>query len=409
MKKLIFTAIIISALAFAGCKTAAPETNKETVKSDVQPTEEILKTDGGTFKVEFKTNPQTVKANEPAELAFTVKNTKDETVKDFQIVHEKPMHLLVVSEDLSEFYHLHPEAQTDGAYKISFTFPNGGSYRLYTDFTPLNNAQVVQNFPLQVSGNARAKVELKPDAKLEKNVGGLRVVMKPDGDLTASKELMLNFQLFDAATNKPVTDLENYLGARAHFVVISEDLEQFVHAHPMSNDNVKEHSHGKMEGMQTAEEKPHAHDEKLNGAAGESIVSAHVSFPKTGVYKIFAQFQRAGQVITVPFVVGIAPGAEEKPIDLSGVEFPADAYKIIVSKDGFTPSEIEYKQGVPLKLAFYRADKENCADEIVFKKLHITKKLPVGQIVLIDIPTDASGEYSFACGMDMMKGKIIVQ
>ena len=38
---------------------------------------------------------------------------------------------------------------------------------------------------------------------------------------------MLNFQVFDAATNQPVTDFENYLGAKAHFVIISEDLQRF--------------------------------------------------------------------------------------------------------------------------------------------------------------------------------------
>lgn len=414
MKRLIFSAILIAAAAFAGCKSADVETKNDVAKSEAQPLKEILKTEAGTFTVDFKTNPQTAKANEPTEFAFTVKNSKGETVKDLSIVHEKPMHLLVVSEDLNEFYHLHPEANADGVYKVSHTFPNGGKYRLYTDFTPFENTQIVQDFPLEVSadGGARPSVALVPDEKLEKTVGGVRVHLKPNADLTANKEAMLNFQVFDAESGELAHNLEDYLGARAHFVVISQDLEEFVHAHPLSNDNVKaaEHSHEKTEAMpHESTEKNHRHENKTINAPANSMVSAHVNFPKIGLYKIFAQFQRAGTVITVPFVVNVKPGAEEKPVDLSKAKIPEGAYRIIVNKDGFTPTEITYKQGAPLKLAFYRSDAQNCGSEIVFKDLHITKKLPVGRVVLIDIPTDASGEFAFACGMNMFKGKIIVQ
>lgn len=385
--KIFLLFLIVSLLfSFTGCNTTQTIQN-QTAKSDVQ-TSEPSKTQSGKLTAELKTNPPNVSANAATDLIFTIKNEKGETVRDFQIVHEKPMHLLVVSEDLSEFYHIHPEVQSDGTYKVSFNFPNGGNYRLYADFTPLDSAQIVQNFPLEVSGNARPKVELTADATLEKTVENLRVIMKPDSDLQSNKEMMLNFQVFDGATNKPVEDLENYLGAKAHFVVISQDLQEFVHAHPMSTDNVKdaEHSH-QMDGMQMSEDKPHSHNEKLNGSVNRSIVSAHVTFPKPGLYKIFAQFQRAGKVVTVPFTVDIKKGEEEKAVDSSKVNFPKDAMKIIVSKDGFTPNEISYKSGEPLKLAFYRSDAENCGSEVVFKDLHITKKLPVGEVVLVDIPT----------------------
>jgi hypothetical protein len=46
-------------------------------------------------------------------------------------VHEQAIHLLVVSEDLSEFYHLHPEQEADGRFRLVYTFPQAGHYRLY--------------------------------------------------------------------------------------------------------------------------------------------------------------------------------------------------------------------------------------------------------------------------------------
>ncbi|MEJ7622356.1 MAG: cupredoxin domain-containing protein [Pyrinomonadaceae bacterium] len=374
-------------------------------------------TKGAKFSADFKTTPAEVKAGEPAELSFTVKNDKGEVVKDLPIVHEKPVHLLVVSDDLAEYYHIHPELQTDGSYRVQFTFPSGGSYKLYADYTPKDSAQVVDKFPLKVAGIERARVELKADEKLDKTIDGLRFEMKPDGELTAGKELMLNFKVYDAQTSKPVTDLEKYLGEYAHFVIISQDLSQFVHAHPMSR---AEHSDGghdinKMGATngKTDESKPHSHDDKNAGEPATmqspSEVSAHTTFPKSGLFKIFAQFQRAGKVITVPFVVNIKQGAKAAVKPVSEVQFPADAKRVILSKDGYEPSTVTFNKGEPMKIAFYRSDEENCGGEVVFKDLKITKKLPVGEVVVVDLSDMNDSEVSFACGMNMYKGKVLVQ
>ncbi len=74
-------------------------------------------TEKGVFTVELKTAPQEVKAGEKIDLSFIVKNSSGEVVKDLQIVHEKPMHLLIASDDLDEFYHEHPTMQTDGSFR----------------------------------------------------------------------------------------------------------------------------------------------------------------------------------------------------------------------------------------------------------------------------------------------------
>lgn len=391
MKKLLI--FLIGIILFAGCKTENPK--NENVRTNVNSESK----DNGLIAVDYSVNPGSVKANEPAEMTFTVKNSAGETIKEMEIVHEKLIHLLVVSEDLQEFYHLHPEQQSDGSFKASFSFPNGGYYRIYADLKPKGDEQLVKNFTQTVVGNERPKVALKVDEKFEKNVGGLRVVMKPDAALESGKDAMLNFEVFDAATNQPVADLEKYLGEYAHFVIISEDLRDFVHAHPMSKDNVKseEHSH----------DSNAKRDDKLMDQNAEAIVSAHVTFPNAAKYKIWAQFQRGGKVIDVPFVVEVKQGKSEKT--LTEVKIPDGAYKVVVSKDGFAPEEISYKKGQPLKLAFVRIDEQNCGDEVIFKDLNITKKLPVGEVVTVDVPTDKSGEIKFACGMDMFKGKIVIE
>lgn len=409
MKTLIFTLIGFGALFSFGC-TSAAETRKENTNTNQAVSETKTETTTAKFKAEFKTNPGEVKAGEQTELSFTVKNDKGEIVKDLPIVHEKPMHLLIVSDDLAEYYHVHPDPQSDGSYKVPFAFTNGGNFKLYADFTPKDSVQVVENFLLKVSGNERARVELKADEKFEKTIDGLRFVMKPDADLVAGKELMLNFSVFDEKTNKPVTDLEKYLGEYAHFVIISQDLQKFVHAHPMSKEEHSEGSHdmSKMNDQKIDESKPHTHDDKTDTkGVSPSEVSAHTSFPQAGLFKVFTQFQRAGKVITVPFVVNVKAGADKA--DVKEANVPAGATKITVSKNGYEPASVNAKKGEKLTLAFYRADAENCGGEVVFPKLKITKKLAVGETVLVEITPTESGELAFACGMDMLKGKVLVQ
>ena len=361
-----------------------------------------------TFKVDFKTEPGEVQAGAPATLVFTVKDSKNAVVKDLQVVHEKPMHLLIVSKDLSEFYHVHPEPSADGSYRVQHTFPNGGDYKFYADFTPPNAKQVVERIDVKVSGTEKAKVALAADTKLEKSVDGVKVTMKPSAKIEAGQELTLDFAVFDAKTGKAATDLQNYLGELAHFVIISEDLLDFVHAHPMAKGE-------KMDGMKMdgdMKEKDHSADGHSHGADSKEPnkpsayeVSAHTSFPRAGLYKLWAQFQRGGKVISVPFVINVPAGSVKQ---VKAANVPAGATKITVSSNGYEPSSISIVKGQPVKLAFYRADSENCGGEVVFAKQKIRKKLAVGETVLVEFtPTDA-GEIAFACGMDMLSGKVIV-
>lgn len=411
MKKLFIlgTVFIFSffAVFLAACSNSATvrtvENSNAAVSNSATTESETTTNVERAFKVDFKSESGTIQAGQPATLAFTVKDKQGAVVKDLQIVHEKQMHLLVVSRDLAEFYHVHPEQSADGSYRVQHTFPNGGEYKLYADFTPKEATQVVEQVDIKVAGTERARVTLVADANFTKTVNGLRVVMKPDGAIKGGQELMLNFATFDAATNKPATDLQNYLGELAHFVIISADMKDFVHAHPMSkgehdnsgktdDHNADGHKHSTMEGVTT---KP-----------SQSEVAAHTAFPRSGLYKVWAQFQRGGEVITVPFVVNVAGGEQKAEVKPANV--PEGAIKVTLSGDGYEPSSIPVKKGQPVKLAFYRADADNCGGEVVFAKQNIKKKLPVGETVLVELTPQETGDIAFTCGMGMYKGKLVV-
>lgn len=160
---------------------------------------------------------------------------------------------------------------------------------------------------------------------------------------------------------------------------------------------------------------PHAHGDNMKTNATDapkasaSEVSAHTTFPKAGLYKVWAQFQRNNRVVTVPYTVRVSGGEASASVEQRDVKVPADAIKVTVSGAGYEPSRIEVKKGQPVKLAFYRKDAENCGGEVVFPKLNVRKKLPVGQTIVVEVTPQESGELAFACGMNMMKGALVVQ
>ena len=414
------TKLTLTSLAFAfvalvaGCASGERATTSNAGSTDTaqaRPSLETVKDVNEAkpaYRAEFATDPVEVKAGESVTLSFTVKDAKSAAVRDLQVVHEKPMHLLVVSNDLAEFNHLHPEPQEDGSFKVTHTFPSGGAYKLYADFTPPNASQIVDRLDLNVAGDARARAALVADQTTTKTIDGLRVTMRPDKPLRAGDELLLNFAAADAKTGKPATDLQPYLGSLAHFVIISEDTTDFLHAHPMTKEKMKEAgAHGGMD----HEAKPHAHDaaeikDEAKEGASPSEVAAHTTFPRAGLYKVWAQFQRGGRVITVPYVVRVAENQTASANAANSV--PADAIKVTLSSKGYEPSRIEAKKGQPIKLAFYRADAENCGGEVVFPSLGIRKKLPVGQTTVVEVTPKEMGELAFTCGMGMLRGALVV-
>ena len=186
-------ALLSGAIWTASCSSAATSntaansnsavvTNSAATNSNAPVTTDSTK----AFTVDFKSEPGQIQADQTVMLSFTVKDKQGAVVKDLPIVHEKPMHVLVVSKDLAEFYHIHPEQQqSDGSYRVLHTFPNGGDYKIYADFTPKESAQVVEQIPVKVSGTERAAVPLVADTNYEKTIEGLKVVMKPSAEIIA--------------------------------------------------------------------------------------------------------------------------------------------------------------------------------------------------------------------------------
>ena len=83
--------------------------------------------------------------------------------------------------------------------------------------------------------------------------------------------------------------------------------------------------------------------------------------------------------------------------------------ELAVTENGFEPAEIQAKQGQPLTLVVTRKTDATCAKEIVIANQNIRKDLPLNQAVEVTFTPGDSGDIGYACGMDMVTGKIVVR
>jgi uncharacterized membrane protein len=229
-----------------------------------------------------------VVAGAPTRLRF-VPLERGHLLRGLTVVHEHPLHLIIVSADLDLFDHVHPTLQPDGTLVLAYAFPRAGRYLLYADVTPAGQRAQVFRLPVAVRATDNAPEpttrgpDLRPSPSLSKAVEGDPSVMaelrfQPRAPLAGLEAQFLVRLSKDGA---PVNDLEPYLGAMAHAVFISEGSDVYLHCHPeqlMSPD--------------------------LTARGGPDVPFA-TFFPRAGLYKLWVEFKRQGRVERVSWVVEI--------------------------------------------------------------------------------------------------------
>lgn len=193
------------------------------------------------------------------------------SVKDFDLLHERVMHFIVVRDALDEFQHLHPKVAEDGMASVEITFPTAGKYLIFVDCQPKGEAQQTVRHEMLVEGNPPSAPELTID------VPGTITVLDCSAKVTLQRsdsEWKMAFALSDLAGH-PLKDLEPYLGAMGHLVVIKSETGEYVHAHA----------------------------ETQSAPDGRVEFATHFTHP--GTYKAWGQFQRKGKVFTIPAVLKV--------------------------------------------------------------------------------------------------------
>jgi|SRR5689334_23418846 len=104
--------------------------------------------------------------------------------------------------------------------------------------------------------------------------------------------------------------------------------------------------------------------------------------------------------------IALAAGCTQEPKQAaSGLT----RFELAVTDSGFAPATITVPSGKPVMLVVTRTTDQTCAKEIVFPEQGIRKPLPLNEAVEIALPASPKGEIQYVCGMDMIKGIIVVQ
>jgi hypothetical protein len=193
-------------------------------------------------------------------LSFRIEDASGQIVSDFDVEHEKRMHLILARRDLTGFQHLHPEQAADGSWRTPVRLDDAGSYRLFADFSHDGENQTLAT-DLRVDGPADL-LPLPEPAATAISDGGYDVRLDA-GAARPGQEADLRFTI--TKDGEPVRT-EPYLGAGGHLVALRDGDLAFLHVHPM--------------------------DDSVRFAA---------TFPTEGRYRLFLQFQHEGRVHTVAF------------------------------------------------------------------------------------------------------------
>lgn len=81
----------------------------------------------------------------------------------------------------------------------------------------------------------------------------------------------------------------------------------------------------------------------------------------------------------------------------------------ITVKGGYSPDVVVVREHVPVRLNFYRDETASCSEQVIFRDFGIIRDLPPFKTTSIEFTPDRAGEYTFMCGMSMMRGKLIVE
>ena len=184
----------------------------------------------------------------------------DLPVDDLQVEHEKLMHVIGVRDDLSEFFHIHPQRTSPGLWQVIRTFTNGGRYQIWSDIKQRGTVYSFAQAPVVVAG------KLQPGApaimpKLQDAKNGYEISLEGADKLRVGKTNLLQITVRNSGGAQVRMDF--FLGALMHLVLVKDDLSVYLHGHAENHDK------------------------------SQATIYFQEVFPQPGNYKLFAQFRPA--------------------------------------------------------------------------------------------------------------------
>ena len=251
------------------------------------------------YRLDFQTVPAVVRAGQPATLRFRIFHPgSGALITRFESVHDRQFHLFLISQDMEHFEHIHPELDADGTWSIDVTLPKDGYYKVLSDFLPTGGTSQFLARPLVTAGYSGDltgdSAALVPDTTPTKTVEDITAAVTYDPpEFAPGTYTHFNFLLTDTKTGRPITDLQTYLGAFGHTLIMSEDMAEYVHSHPVDL------APGDPEAGPRPFMIPAGVDPETLRGGPEVIFEGLI--PKPGRYRAWTQFRRNDKLHTFAF------------------------------------------------------------------------------------------------------------
>ncbi|MDO8572557.1 MAG: cytochrome c biogenesis protein CcdA [bacterium] len=247
----------------------------------------------------------------PVKLQFFVnEKLSGKPVDDLEISHEKYIHVIGMRDDLTQFFHLHPKKTKAGTWEVLYTFTEGGTYKIWSDIKQGGTAYTFGHTKLSVfgkDGSVVSSTKQSVDFLSNTMVGDYQVAFSHGAPLVKGREETIRLAVKNLYGNG--VELESYLGAPMHLVLVKDDLSEYVHTHPgaaaspgseITPDNTghddSDGHHGMIDGEESQLSEVIIKTARAHGGVEEphlesSELPFSVTFPTEGVYKLFAQFR----------------------------------------------------------------------------------------------------------------------
>ena len=242
--------------------------------------------------------PAGTRAGVPTQVLITVTDARTGApITDLGLTHSVWMHLIATRADLATFTHEHPApTATPGQLAVEMTFPTPGRYILNTEFrrdgqiADIHDRQLVTiastapTTPTTPTAPTAPTVEPVVPGPRTITVDGTGIDLRGTARVGATSEL--TFTVTDAATGAPLRNLQPYLAAAAHVVIMRADGQTFAHEHADVSDS---------DGNPVF---------AMPGTTFGPDLPVHVHLDTPGTYRLWAQFRLAdGHVMTAPFTI----------------------------------------------------------------------------------------------------------
>jgi hypothetical protein len=219
---------------------------------------------------------------------------RGKTVRSYDVTMTKLLHMIVVSDDLADFQHIHPVLHPNGHFTIDLHPLMSQLYHVYVDDMPHGVGREVFRFDVPIgSSSAAPERRLSPAGNVQRAgpyTVTLDTVSVPFGEIsTISVTIAKNGRL--------ASDLRPYLGAVAHGVFVGTADLAYMHAHGMSQAMLDMASNDCGDSMM----------QSMPPLSPHSAVSGQFSFellaPAAQPYDFWLQFIGGKTLYTVPFLV----------------------------------------------------------------------------------------------------------